>query len=561
MAVTTIGALERGRQSFLDKAWDDSYQQLSAAERQESLDLGDLERLAVAAHLTGRAEECADIWARAHGECVRRGEAAWAARCAFWLGFGLLFRGETARGGGWLARAEKLIDDGHLDCAERGYLLVPKGLECLEEGDPAGALIIFVEAAEIGERFGDPGLMALGRLGRGQALIGLGDRAQALALLDEAMVAVTADEVSPLVIGVVYCAAIEACQEIFELRRATEWTAALSHWCNAQPDLVPYRGQCLVHRAEIMALHGAWLDALEEVRRACARLAGEPAVGAALYQQGELQRLRGRFLEAEESYRFASQWGREPQPGLSLLRLAQGQTDAAKASIRRVVGEAEGSAARSRVLGPYVEIMIEAGDVASARQAADELRATAAALDAPLLHATAAHAISAVLIAEGAARAALPVLRKAWTTWRNLGAPYETARVRVLIGRACRALGDHDTAAMEFDAARLGFEQLGAATDLARVEELAGQVPASGPSGLTAREIEVLALVAAGRTNREISAALVISQHTVARHLQNIFAKLDVSSRTAASAFAYQHGLRPSDGVVKTDHRGSDAKC
>lgn len=536
-------SLERGRQSYARRAWAETYEQLSAAEAERPLELEDLELLATAAYLTGRDGDCGEIWERAHSQCLSLGDVARAARCAFWLAFGLMNKGEMARAGGWLARAQKLIDENELDCAERGYLLVPMALGCVEAGDFAGALDKFVEAFAIGERFRDHDLVAFGLLGRGQTLIGLGARAEGLAVLDEVIVAVTAGEVSPLVVGLVYCGAIEACQETFDLRRAKEWTAALSHWCDAQPDLVHYRGQCLVHRAEIMAFHGAWPDAAEEVQLACERLSGEPAIGAAFYQQAELHRLRGHFADAEDAYRLASQWGREPQPGLALLRLAQGQGDAAQAAIRRVVDETEGSVARSRLLGPYVEIMLAAGDVASARQGADELCEIAAVLDALFLHALAAHATAAVLLAEGEARAALPVLRKAWAAWRDLEAPYEAARVRLLIGLACEALGDRDTAEMEIDAARLGFQQLGAATDLAKVEALARKAPASGPQGLTAREIEVLALVAKGKTNREISAGLVISEHTVARHVQNIFAKLGVSSRTAAGAFAFEHGL------------------
>jgi DNA-binding CsgD family transcriptional regulator/tetratricopeptide (TPR) repeat protein len=536
-------SLERGRESYARRAWAEAYEQLSAAEGERPLEVEDVVLLATAAYLTGRDGDCREIWARAHRQCLSQGDVARAARCAFWLAFGLMSTGEMAGAGGWLARAQRLIDENELDCAERGYLLVPMALRCVGAGDFAGARDKFVEALAIGERFGDPDLRAFGLLGRGQTLIGLGARAEGLALLDEVIVAVTAGEVSPLVVGLVYCGAIEACRETFDLRRAQEWTAALSHWCDSQPDLVHYRGQCLVHRAEIMAFHGAWPDAAAEVQLACERLSGEPAVGAAFYQQAELHRLRGHFTDAEDAYRLASHWGREPQPGLALLRLAQGQDDAAQAAIRRVADEAEGPVARSRLLGPYVEIMLAAGDVRSARHGADELCEIAAALDALFLHALAAHVTAAVLLAEGEARAALPVLRRAWAAWRDLEAPYQAARVRLLIGLACQALGDRDTAEMEIDAARLGFQQLGAATDLARVEVVARKAPTSGPQGLTARELEVLVLVAKGKTNREISAGLVISEHTVARHVQNIFAKVGVSSRTAAGAFAFEHGL------------------
>jgi len=544
--MTVADALARGREASGRRAWGEAYAHLSAADREAPLDLDDLERLAVAAYLAGRAAESADLWARAYQQCAHAGDPARAARCAFWLAFELLNARELARGGGWVDRAQRLLDEGPSDCVERGYLRYCVALRAVFGGDAATARTAFAQAAAIGARFRDPQLAALARAGEGRCLISLGEPAAGIALLDEAMVAVTAREVSPTAVGDLYCTVIEGCQEVFDVRRAREWTAALSHWCAAQPELVLYRGQCLVHRAELMLSRGAWPDALGEVRRAIDRLArptAQPAIGAAYYVQAELARLRGLFPEAETAYRQADRWGHPPQPGLALLRLAQGRVAAASAAIRRVLAEAEDAVARARVLAAGTEIVLAAGDVAAARAAAEELARVAAAWDAPLLRAQAAHATGAVLLAEGDARAAVAALRRAWSGWRELEAPYDAARARVLLGLACRALGDEDGAALELDAARAVFEHLGAAPDRAHAEQLARNAPRPAPGGLTARELEVLALVARGRTNRAVAAELVISEKTVATHVGSILSKLGLPSRSAATAFAHQHHL------------------
>ena len=540
---TVTDGIDQGREAFERQAWGDACRHLSAADDEHRLGREDSERLAVAAYLIGRSEDSVEAWTQAHLECVRLGDVARAARCAFWSAFGLLNKGDLAQGGGWVDRGQRLLDDAGLDCVEQGYLRYAVALRAIFEGDGATAHTAFTEAGEIGDRFDDTELVTLARVGVGRCLIYMGEVAEGVGLLDEAMVAVTAREVSPIAVGDVYCTVIEACQELFDLGRVHEWTAALSHWCESQPDLVLYRGQCLVHRSEIMLLHGAWSDAMEEAVRACEWLTDEPAVGAAFYQRAELHRMRGEFEQAEAAYRQANELGREPQPGLALLRLDQDQVGAADAAIRRVVDEAQDPIARARVLGAYVEIVLASGDVAAARVAADELSMIAAAMNASVLQALANRCVGAVVLAEGDPRAALRALREAWTGWRELDAPYESARVRVLIGLACRALGDDDSADMELDAARSALQQLDAASQLARVEELSGIVSVVAVGGLTAREVEVLTLVATGKTNRAIADDLFISEKTIARHVSNIFTKLGLSSRSAATAYAYEHDL------------------
>ena len=541
-----VDAIDRGRESFRRRAWADAFTQLSAAEGDSHLGLEDLERLAAAAYLAGRIDDSVDAWARAHHACNGAGDLDRAARCAFWLAFILLNKGELARGGGWVHRAQRQLDDGQQDCVEQGYLRYCASLRMVFEGDVEGAHVGFAGAAEIGDRFRDPELVALCRVGEGRCLIYLGEIVEGMALLDEAMVAITTQEISPAAVGDLYCTVIDGCQEVFDVRRAQAWTAGLSRWCDSQPQLVLYRGQCLVHRAELMLLGGAWADAAGEVRRACDRLArptSQRALGAAYYVRAELHRLRGEFAEAEAAYRQANEWGRQPQPGLAQLRLAQGRGEEANRAIRRALDEAEDAVTKARLLAPYVEIALAGGDVAAARGAADELSGVAAEWNTPFLFALSSHATGSVLLAEGEARVALPALRRSLAGWNELDAPYEGTRARVLIGLACRALGDEDTAEMEFDAARSVMQQLDAVPDVIRIEELSGITARRTVGGLSPREVQVLKLVATGRTNRAIASELFISEKTVAAHVRNIFTKLGLSSRSAATAYAYDHHL------------------
>jgi len=544
--VDAVGELERGRQSYASQAWADAYESLSGADLSNPLGAEDLKRLATSAYMLGRDEEYFATLERAYRAHLDAGETAASVRCAVWIGVNLAQRGEMGGAGGWLSRAQRLLEREGGDLVERGYLLLPLIFEQEERGDLEAAAATAGEAASIGERLGERDLFALAVHEQGHILIRLGRLREGLALLDEAMVSVTAGDLSPIASGIVYCGVIIACQDAHELRRAQEWTAALTTWCERQPDLVAFTGRCLVHRAQIMRLHGSWPEALEEAGRArerCLRGENQAAAGEACYQRGEIHRLLGDFGAAEQAYREASGHGWEPQPGFALMRLARGKADAAETAIRRVEAETNEPGRRAGMLPAFVEIMLAVDDLEAAGVACRELDAIATDQDSDMLGAMAGQTRGAVELAEGEARTALASLRNARELWQLLEAPYETARVRELLGLACRELGDEDTAALELEAARDSFASLGAATDLARVGTLAEIAAAVDSHGLTARELEVLRQLAAGETNKAIAARLVLSLRTVDRHVSNIYAKLGVSSRAAATTYAHDHSL------------------
>jgi DNA-binding NarL/FixJ family response regulator len=547
--INAAEALERGRAAFAAASWAEAYACLAAAGAAGPLEAPDLERLGIAAWLTGRVAESLEHLERLHLAWLAAGETGRAARAAVWLAVRFQFQGEAAQSSGWLARAQRLVDGPQGDTVERGYLLFPQALRALRGDDPATAHRLFGEMTGTGERFGDRELTLYGRLGEGRSLIRLGEVSRGMALLDEVMVGVTAGDVPPVAVGDIYCSVIDACDETFDARRAQEWTSALVRWSEAQPQASPYRGSCLIRRAEVLLLHGEWSGAADELERACDCLAGPPvhqSIGAAWYRLAELRRLRGADEEAEELYRRGSRWGRDPHPGLALLRLAQGRVEVAAAAIRRVVAEGRNPRMRAADLSACVEILLAANDPGAARTAAGELTRLAEALEAPLLRAMAAQATGAVLLAEHEPQAALAALREAAAGWRALEAPYQAACTQVLIGQAHRALGDEDTAAIELETVRHAFAALGAAPDVRRVAALCRPPDAPAAQGaLTTREVEVLQLIATGRTNRAIAERLGISEKTVARHVSNIFTKLGLSTRAAATAYAFQHDLLP----------------
>jgi DNA-binding CsgD family transcriptional regulator len=538
-------ALQRGRACYQRNEWNDAYEALALADQATPLAADDLNLLAWSAGLSARDDVMLATQERVYHAWLAAGQDLVAARAAFWLGFRLLARGEPAQASGWLSRAQRLVEQHAADCVEQGYLLLPAAQRHLSTGGLLEALDCAARALAIGERFAEPDLMAFARNLQGRVLLAQGQVDRGLVFLDEAMVAATAGELTPVVTGIVYCSSIASCHRVFALERVREWTAALSTWVTAHPQLGLFGGHCLVHRAEVMELNGSWPEAVDEARRAvtrCVRNIEREAAGRAHYQQAEIHRLRGAFDLAEAAYLEASRSGFEPQPGLALLRLAQGDTGAAASASRRVIGATRDPIPRLRFLPAHVEIMLAAGDLDAARAASQELQDTAAALDTDVLAAIAAHAQGSVELAQGNAAAVLEPARRAFGIWQQIGAPYLAARLRVLLARACTALGDTEGAELELHCAREVFEKLGALPDIAALDAI-GNPGTVGDSGLTSRELQVLRLLATGMTNKAMARELSLSEKTIDRHVSNIFAKLGVATRAAATAFAYEHKL------------------
>jgi DNA-binding CsgD family transcriptional regulator len=541
MAPLGVGeqVLAEAGELFAAFRWRRCREVLTAADAQEPLTGSGLLLLGEVAQLVGEDEQAATAYARAYRRFTDDGDVRAAARRALWAALVLENAHEPVRSRAWAARAEQLVNAHDLGGAEAAWILSHRAHELLIAQELDAALRLARDGERAGLAAHDPDAVVLSRLTIAFAHLMRGERGEAVRVLDEVMLAVSTDETTPTVVGITYCLSVAACVRLRDVVRARSWTETLDRWVAARPDLVAYRGACLVHRAQMATLRGYWAAALGEAASA-QQLLGGAAAGQAAYSLGELHRLMGQDGEAEDAYRRANALGVQPEPGLSRLRTVQGRPEVAVRTLRRLCGEGRPAEDRAELLAARVEADLARGDVAAARAGADELRALTDDLDSPLLHGLADQAEGAVLLAEDQPDAALDVLRRAQLRWSELDLPYGCAQVRVLAGTCLRRLGEPEAADLEIDAARECFARLGAVRDLARLDQPARP---EQPGGLTSRELEVVRLVAAGHTNRAIAGQLFLSEKTVARHLANIYAKLDVPSRAAATAYAYDHGL------------------
>ncbi|WP_424858356.1 LuxR C-terminal-related transcriptional regulator [Streptomyces sp. SAI-170] len=544
-------ALSRARDAVSRQAWGEAYRLLSDAPAPLTPD--DFAAYADAAWWTSRIDESIVARMKAYAGYTAAGDDRRAGYCAWMLFYEHQLAGRTAVAAGWLRRARRHLSE-EPECVEQCYLAWMESEAAAARGAFDEAMTIARGMAALARRCGSPDLYAMGVQAQACVLLAEGRVAEGLDLLDDAMCAAMAGELSPFFTGWIYCLGLQRCMACVDLERAAEWTEAAMRWCAAMPAENNFRGLCRVHRVEVLELRGLWPQALEEARRTCEELLPYERwmAGGAYRLVGDIRRRYGESAAAEEAYERAHELGRDPQPGLALLRLAQGRAEASAAGLRLALAEqpsGQDRLGRCRLLGAQVEVALALDRLDEARTAADELGRLArewqqrCGSQATMLHAVAASAGGAVAYAAHDVERALPLLRRALALWLALWVPYEEAQTRMTLAAACRSAGDDEGARMELRAARGLFERLGAAPDARRAAALLGGLGGHGPQVLTERELQVLRLVAAGRTNRAIAAELVISEHTVARHLNNIFAKLDVSSRSAATAYVYQHGL------------------
>jgi ATP/maltotriose-dependent transcriptional regulator MalT len=533
---------EVARTAFAARDWRMAYDTFDAL--RSELDGDDLDALAEAAHWLGQPDDAIAAHEQAYKHHIAHDAGAKGAVSAFMLAIYLRLKGEGAQADGWLARSLRLLETSD-EGPEHGYPLYLETARLLGS-DLAAACDMARRMQDLGHRYGDDTLVALGQFYEGRARIKQARVAEGLALLDEAMLGALSDNLKPMWTGAIYCGLLGACNELVDLRRAREWTEATRRWCDPLPLASLYPGICRVHWAEVLDVRGDWDEAEQEAISAAADMDGIDvfAVADGWFVVGEVRRRRGDLDGADAAYAKAAEIGRDPQPGLALLRLAQGRVDVALASITAAIAGFGGSEPeRAPLLCAQAQIALIAGDIDLASQAAAEVIDVADRYESPGLRAAGLRCSGAVALARGETVTALASLRAGLTAWAELDAPYEGARTRALVADAYDQLGDHDAAERERAAARACFERLGAVTELRHLDQQLGPAAVPETHGLTARELEVLRLVATGVTNRDIAKALVISEKTVARHVANIFVKLDVSSRSAATAFAFANDL------------------
>ncbi|MDR6906342.1 DNA-binding CsgD family transcriptional regulator [Agromyces sp. 3263] len=524
--------------------WVATYDAL--ASRRDTLSPAELDELGLAAWFLGHESECERTWDAAHRAYLEAGETDAAMRCVFWLGFTLADRGEVVRAGAWMARLAELSAASAPSLLGDAALALAQGATAYAQGRVEESVGLCERAAASARAAGDLDLEVLATMSLARSLVFSGRPVEGFAAMDRVMLAVSSGRVSDRAAGPAYCAVIASCIDRWDIDRARVWTRDLSEWCDAQRGLEPFRGECSVHRASVLQLLGEWDEAAATLADVCERERRALALEHAYYGVAELHRLAGRRDEAEAAYRRAAELGREVQPGLARLRRDEGRTATARSGIVRALESAPSLSIRAELLAAQVELEVEHGDPAVAAGAAAQLRAMADLMATPYLGAQADRADARLLLQADAADRALPLLRRAWSAWRQLEAPYEAAVTRVLLGRANRAAGDEEAAQLEFDAARTVLADLGAVADLDRLERTAagaGRSAAAASAGLTRREVEVLRLIAGGRTNRQIAQELFLSERTVARHVSNILGKLGLANRAGATAFAFEHGL------------------